>query len=158
VSTDEIDEIERQIRALVLYLARAKARSPIPELGRLDRMAFHILGLLAQRGPLRPSAVAGAIGLDLSTVSRHLASLEAAGLVERDRDPQDGRAFLVQPTTQGTELVARIAGQRREWMERTVGHWTADDRRELARLLRRLNDDLPETYGASPVEGAASPS
>ena len=139
---DGLEDLEREFSALLLTVERVQSRRVLPEIGRLEKMAFHLLGRLVVAGPMRPSALAALVGLDLSTVSRHIGTLEAAGLVERAADPADRRAHLLRATPDGEALLQRLREHRRERMERVVGCWPDTDRRELARLLHRLNADL----------------
>jgi DNA-binding MarR family transcriptional regulator len=48
-------------------------------------------------------------------VSRQVNALTEAGMVERIRDPRDGRAWLVSMTPPGREALAKIWDRRRQW-------------------------------------------
>src|SRR5690349_15174592 len=63
-----------------------------------DHSPLFLLVKLVHTGPLRASALADLVGADPSTVSRQVASLVKAGFVERQADPNDGRACLLVPT------------------------------------------------------------
>jgi DNA-binding MarR family transcriptional regulator len=152
MSSDYIEEVEREISAFFLGAERSQARRVLPEVGRLEKTAFYVLGQLTQEGPLRPSAVAQLIRLDLSTVSRHVASLEAAGLVAREPDPADRRACLLRATERGEQILARLRAGRRERMRAALADWSLDDRRDLVRLLGRLNTALFSAEDASTSE------
>jgi len=88
-------------RELGMFLRRVNRlhdkRSDSPVEGP-DRAAYALLGRVAADGPLRPSALAGDMCVDLSVVSRQVAALEAAGLVARSSDPADRRASLIAVT------------------------------------------------------------
>jgi DNA-binding MarR family transcriptional regulator len=106
-----------------------------------------VLGRVTTGGPGRLSALAGDLCVDLSTVSRQVAALEAAGLVRRTTDPTDRRASLVEATETGAEVYAR---NREKWLaalRKLLGDWTAGERQEFARLFARLNDAM-ETNNA----------
>ena len=62
----------------------------------VDPGSFWLLRSLLGHEPVRPTDLAASMGLDISTVSRHLAQLHRAGLVERTPDPDDRRAQRVQ--------------------------------------------------------------
>ncbi len=53
----------------------------------LDTGSFWLLKTLAASGPLRVTDLAVCANLDASTVSRHVAQLHSAGLIERTPDP-----------------------------------------------------------------------
>src|SRR4029450_13686475 len=61
----------------------------------LDTGSFWLLKTLSESGPLRVTDLAASAILDASTVSRHVAQLHGAGLIERTPDPIDGRAQRV---------------------------------------------------------------
>jgi DNA-binding MarR family transcriptional regulator len=149
MSNDYMAEIEREISAFLLGAERSQARRVLPEVGRLERTAFHLLGQLVREGPLRPSAVAHLIRLDLSTVSRHVTALEGAGLVAREPDPADRRACLLRATERGEEILDRLRAARRERMRAALGDWPMADRRQLVRMLGRLNAALFGTEDAT---------
>src|SRR5436309_648324 len=60
----------------------------------IDAGAYAVLMAIAQAGPRRLNDLAEEFGLDKSTMSRHVSTLIRLGLVDRDPDPVDGRAFL----------------------------------------------------------------
>lgn len=78
--------------------------SPLPGLTRGDIVA---LGIIADEGPCRASLLSERMGVGPSAVSRLVAALHQQGLVERQPDPADGRAELLQLTSSG-----RAAGRR----------------------------------------------
>ncbi|MEO0682967.1 MAG: MarR family transcriptional regulator, partial [Pseudomonadota bacterium] len=62
------------------------------ELG-LTRSQWRVLVNLAPREGINQRALAEILELDVVTLSRHVDKLEAAGMVERRRDPEDRRAW-----------------------------------------------------------------
>src|SRR5438067_10466702 len=67
----------------------------------LHPAAALVLSDLAMHGESRPSEVAKRKMVDVSVVSRQIAQLTAAGLVDRRPAPEDGRASLVSVSEQG---------------------------------------------------------
>ena len=108
----------------------------------LERGAYLLLGQLASGGPRRLSAAAGDACLDLSTVSRQVASLEVAGLVSRSTDPTDRRAILVEVTQAGHEALTRNRETRQAALHDLLADWTSAERAEFARLFGRFNDAM----------------
>ena len=109
---------------------------------QLDMAGLLVLHRLAHDEPRRPSDLANDLALDLSTVSRHVRTLESAGLVLREADPDDGRSFRVRVTEQGTDLLVESLDRREQAVERVLDSWDTDDVEQLRRLLTRLADDL----------------
>lgn len=130
------------------HARRFQERDPV------DTGAVRLLYLVQAMGPARPSAVATAARLDLSTVSRHLRELEERGLVRRSADPDDGRAARFEVTAEGESAVGVVLDNRIAALGPVLDRWSGEDRDTLARLLRRLADDLAaEHCGARPTPG-----
>src|SRR5690349_1326412 len=68
----------------------------------------YALEALVRRGPMTLNDLAAYLYLDKSTASRVVAALERKGYVARAPHPEDGRALLLAPTTEGRGLHARI--------------------------------------------------
>jgi DNA-binding MarR family transcriptional regulator len=71
-----------------------------------------------------------------------VAALERDGLVERQRDPSDGRGTVIVATQHGLSRLHAVRRARAELYERVLGDWSTEDRRALARLLHQLNESL----------------
>lgn len=111
----------------------------------IDPGSFWLLRSLLGRGPVRPTDLAATMGLDISTVSRHLAQLHRTGLVERSPDPEDRRAQRVQLSRAGeTEVDAALAA-RRALLERSLTDWSDEDVVSLHGLISRMLADLEGT-------------
>ncbi len=131
--------LEREV-ALLLRRARAIQGRLASELHRgLDGAAYGLLVLLDDAGPLRASDVVVRLGLDKSTVSRQVASLVDAGLVDRVADPDDGRAQVLSTSVEGHRRLSEIRDARRARWEADLSDWPTDDVASLATLLGRLN-------------------
>jgi DNA-binding MarR family transcriptional regulator len=102
-----------------------------------DHSPLFLLVKLVHTGPQRASALADLVGADPSTVSRQVASLDKAGFVERQADPNDGRACLLVPTDPGRAKVAEYKDRQAVAMAPIVGDWSGHDRADFIRLLRR---------------------
>lgn len=121
-------------------IARRLRRSAGP--AQIDVAALMLMHRLACDGPKRPSDLAADASLDLSTVSRHIRSLENAGLITREPDPDDGRSFHLSLTPAGTDLMVDALSRREQSVEDALADWDDRDVTELRRLLGRLADDL----------------
>jgi DNA-binding MarR family transcriptional regulator len=107
-----------------------------------DKSVVALLSQLMQSGPIRATDLADRVGLDLSTISRHLRSLEGDGHVARKPDPDDGRATLLAITRSGQRVVRQAREQRTAMLAEALDDWSDADRTELIRLTRRLADSL----------------
>jgi DNA-binding MarR family transcriptional regulator len=102
------------------------------------------LATIERRGPLAPSELAELERVKRPTITRVVARLEEAGLVERMGDPADGRAFLVSITREGAELLRRIRTRKNAYLARRLGKLDADDLAALERaadVLERILED-----------------
>jgi DNA-binding MarR family transcriptional regulator len=106
-----------------------------------DRTGFVLLAKVMAE-PARVSQLAERIDLDISTASRKVAELEAAGLVERTLDPADRRAAVISPTPLADDLVARMRKARDRAFGHMLAEWDPADRARLADLLERLVADM----------------
>ena len=109
---------------------------------RLDPSSFQLIRRLEGSDPIRASDLAALMSLDLSTVSRHIALLEAHGLVERHPDPVDGRASLLTLSEWGRSVSSRVCAARRELFAEFLSEWPERDMGRLAQLLTRFARDM----------------
>ncbi|MGY0491819.1 MarR family winged helix-turn-helix transcriptional regulator [Streptomyces sp. WG-D5] len=129
-------------RELTVFLRRARANSG--EMARevhpdLEPAAYGLLVRLAECGAQRATELAAYIGVGKATMSRQLRALEELGLVGREPDPADGRAWLVSLTEYGSEHFRRVRDARRMRYVRQLDGWDRREVAELARLLHQLN-------------------
>ncbi len=80
--------------------------------GNLSPSQREVLSTVARRGPVRLSELAALEGINPTMLSRIVGKLILAGLVERSRDPDDGRVAHLGVTTAGLELHATIRDER----------------------------------------------
>lgn len=128
-------------RELTLLLRRARASSG--EMARevhpdLEASAYGLLFRLDECGRQRATELAAYIGVGKATMSRQLHALEELGLVAREPDPVDGRAWLVR-LTDGRHRFRTVREARRARYVRELAGWDPREVAELARLLHQLN-------------------
>jgi DNA-binding MarR family transcriptional regulator len=108
----------------------------------IDRASYAVLATIAEQAPVRLTELASAMGVDVSTASRQVATLESRGWVSRVEDPIDGRSSLLALTASGAKLLARLRKARCDAWSELLSRWPDDDLAQLARLLGRLATDL----------------
>jgi DNA-binding MarR family transcriptional regulator len=156
-----VDEAEDEYLALVrqfgLFFRRAERFHHSLHLDGVDRplerAAYQVLGRIAGGGPARLSALAGDLCVDLSTVSRQVAALEAAGLVRRTADPSDRRASVIEATETGTKIYECNRDTWRAALTGVLADWTPAERREFVRLFARLNHAIAEATATRAATG-----
>jgi DNA-binding MarR family transcriptional regulator len=135
---DVLGAIETQV-ALLMRIGETTRRSTGGRAHRaLDRAAYIILRRLQSDGPLNVSALADALMLDGSTVTRQLTTLEKDGLIERRRDPADGRGTVVEATPKGLTQVEAVREARRILYGQALSDYTPAEQEELASTLERF--------------------
>lgn len=108
---------------------------------KLDRSGYLLLTRLERAGALSISDLAEALHLDVSTVTRQVAPLQRANLVERV--PARGRrGSELRLSDSGRAELAAVRAARRDLMEEVTAGWTGDERRAFAQLLARFNDGV----------------
>ena len=138
--------------------------SPIGVIGRISRLSraleahlevvyrehglepgWHdVLATLRRQGPkLRPTDLMGSLMLTSGGTTKRLQKLEAAGLIERQPDPNDRRGQLIALTEQGRELIDAVTGPHLANEARLLQALDETERDQLATLLRKLNLGLP---------------
>lgn len=109
----------------------------------LTAPAMSALGAVVTAGPLRVGELAAQENVRSPTMTRMITSLEAAGLVRREADPDDGRAVRVRATPEGTRVLKagrrrRVAAMLSELEELTPGELDAVLR--AIRILERIGN------------------
>src|SRR5690349_2713086 len=146
-AADRVPEPASVEDALMATMARIgkRLRQRTGDESDLDFPTFVLLKTVAHLGPMRLSALAAELSLDASTVSRHVKSLEDAGLLERSTDPDDGRAFQVALSPEGTARIEAAGARRRELIGSLLADWNDQDREDMRRLLHQLTLSLEST-------------
>ncbi|HEX4429025.1 MAG TPA: MarR family transcriptional regulator [Frankiaceae bacterium] len=102
-------------------------------LGRLDREGASSISDLATAEKMRPQSMAQTVN-----------DLQAAGLVSRRPDPNDGRRACIELTAGGHELLQRTRARRETWLTEVLDSELDADERALLHqatmLLERIAD------------------
>jgi DNA-binding MarR family transcriptional regulator len=101
---------------------------------------YSVLAVLAERSPLSQTQVAEILGLDRTTILKLGASLERKGLVVRQRDPNDARAYAVALTSDGDRLRAAAFELLLACEAQFLAPLTRRERHQLHDFLARLTD------------------
>ena len=113
-----------------------------------------VLQHLSMTGPLTVGEAARHLRRAQSVVSEIIDGLEGKGLVERVRDPRDGRRTLVWLTTEGMEVLDRERDVlSRTLLERSMALMTGAERESLLAGMRALIRADDELRGSRPPLG-----
>ena len=137
---DTIGVIELELLKLVRHLETFGRRSSLYL--HIDRAGYLALRTIADLGPLSTKALASALNLDASTVTRQIAALETGGYVDRRPDPHDRRSSTILLTEAGRQMMDGVEQERRQGIEALVDTWDDGEKGVLGRVLNKLNASL----------------
>lgn len=125
------------------------------ETAGLSRTEADLLAALARSSDrlVPPSRLASALICSTGTMTNRLDRLEKAGLIRRRPDPDDRRGVLIALTTQGRKTITTAIAARDKVLPELVPGLTLPERRQLAKLLRKL---MVEIEGAPVGDRAKS--
>lgn len=146
MTSDERDRVlaglELELSVLVRRLRRVIAVRARTIHDELTPAAYLVLAFVIERGQARPSVVADAFDLDKGAVSRLVQTLVDLGLASKERDPQDGRAWVIAATAAGRGKMTDLASRRRARLSRLLDDWSDDDLGAFVATLGRYNSSL----------------
>ncbi|WP_448615287.1 MarR family winged helix-turn-helix transcriptional regulator [Modestobacter sp. URMC 112] len=151
VTRDTADRLTAGVTRLLRTGRRLGHGAAADLYGDLPPSGWTLLVVLDQEGPLRCSALAVRLAVDVSVASRHVAALERGGLVVRRPDPLDGRAGLIGLSDAGSAALARVRELRARWALDALRGWDDEEAALLGRLVDRLADDLDRTLRRPPA-------
>lgn len=108
----------------------------------LSMTDFAVLEALLSRGPLRMSDVAEKVLLTSGATTTAVDRLVAKGLVERAADPADGRARVVELTSEGRALIAPVFRDHAATLDAATRSLSDSERSTLMALLLKLRRGL----------------
>jgi len=101
---------------------------------------YVILRTVSGRAGLSQRQLAGALGIESPTMTRHLDRLERDGLIARDRSPGDRRMYEVQLTPAGQAHLDQVESYATELDQELRSLFTPAEIKKLSGLLRRVHD------------------
>ncbi len=123
-----------------------------------DPGTIKLLGLLAERGPLRPSDISARLGLSPAAVTRRIRTLETAGELNAVAHPNDARAYTVELTDTGQDHLEAFVTKLSARVRALLGPWSDADIVTLTTLLNRLTQEASnQQVGATPGDESTQP-
>jgi DNA-binding MarR family transcriptional regulator len=139
---EELGRLEQEVGVLIRRVRRVigeRARAVHPD---LQPASYLMLTHLASEGPQRSSVMSERFNVDKGAISRQVQHLCDLGLLERERDPLDGRASLISASSDAVLRMEAVNRDRRTWLEGQLAEWSEDDLREFVSVLARYNTAL----------------
>jgi len=132
-----------EIRRSITRMGRLLGAS-MPK-GELSPMKLSALGILHRDGAMTASALASRLGIRPQSLTRILADMEVAGLLNRTRDPQDTREHILKVTPKAVSQMraegVRRDAQMRETMRRVLTPVEIELLQLAAKALNKLADE-----------------
>jgi DNA-binding MarR family transcriptional regulator len=133
------EELAPRLRWAITRMARRLRQEAGVSLGPSQVAA---LATIERHGPLSPSELAQIERIKRPTATRIVRHLEEEGLVQRVRDPADGRASILSATGAGRRLLKRLRERKTAYLAKRLGDLDAEDRRTLERAAELLEGML----------------
>lgn len=140
-----VETIQREMTAFARR-ARASAGRLHPE---LSLVSYTLLSHLEEQSGSRATDLAAHYALDKSTVSRQVAALERAHLIERRPDTEDHRVQVLHLTDAGRRILAQVTENRQAAFRERLADWPEADLTRFAAYLERYN-----SWPGEPAEDA----
>lgn len=145
----DIADLEAAMRSLVQTMKRPQSWTQLSARAGLtiDRPGATVLRILvSQPGNWRLHDLAEYLGVEAPTITRKAQQLELAGLVFRERDEKDGRAFSLRITEKGRIVARKLETAQRQVIEAALHAWPDSDRQQFITLFQRFSDDISQQY------------
>ncbi len=154
-ASDSISVIEIELLTLVRQLDTLGRKGSLYV--QVDRAGYLALRTLERLGPVRTNELAEALHLDASTVTRQVTALAAGGFVARRPDPADGRSSILVVTTEGRRIMRTVERERRVLLQELFSDWAEDERRDLGRVLTKLNISMGDRMARRREQSGSPP-
>jgi DNA-binding MarR family transcriptional regulator len=137
-----LTDLAARLRMAVVRTSRRLRQEAAGSRTDLTPTAVSALATVERHGPLTPSELAAIERIKRPTATRILRVLEEAGLVDRARDPSDGRSSLLSVNPAGRERLRRLRGRKNAYLARRMRDLPADDLRTLEQAAEILEQML----------------
>lgn len=142
----DLDALEQAMSQLHRAMSRHRRWEHIAASAgvNLDRTSSIILQALANPATkhCKLHEVAEKLGIEAPAVTRKTQLLEQAGLLEKQVDKKDGRAFILRLTARGRAVAERLRAAKRATLKTTLAGWSSAERHELAKLIQKFADSV----------------
>ncbi|EGX56405.1 MarR family transcriptional regulator [Streptomyces zinciresistens K42] len=101
---------------------------------------FAVLNTLVAEPGLDQRTVGERVGLDRSTIAEVVGRLGRRGLLDKVRDPEDGRRFLLRPTAEGARAHKKLSVRTARMNHIFLAPLSAEEQARFLDLMRRVAD------------------
>ncbi|MCC9712131.1 MarR family transcriptional regulator [Streptomyces sp. MNU76] len=136
---DDVDEVTRAVLTASRLLAAISARSLTAVGERVTLPQFRMLVVLSVRGATKLVVLADQLQVAPSTAMRMVDRLIAAGLADRQTNPDNRRETLLRLTDEGRRAVEEVTARRRTELATVVERLAPTQRAALVEALTVFN-------------------
>jgi DNA-binding MarR family transcriptional regulator len=138
------EEVLRGVHPVLPSLALAFKRlvATIERESGVGGMKWFLLTVLGRRDGLSQGEFTQEYEMDPSRVTRTAQSLEADGLIRRERDPEDNRVMRMYLTDEGSEVMDRLPEINEQLRSRVHSVLSEEEFEELRRMLGLLAEAM----------------
>ncbi len=131
-------ETGTQLRVVIGRLSRRLRPTAAAVEAGLTPTRVSVLLHVERAGPVRLSELAASEGINPTMLSRVIAHLVDAGLIERTSDEDDRRSAWARATDAGSRLAAQIRRERTDAVNAALDGLPGDERRRIEQALPAL--------------------
>ena len=141
---DDLESIERALNTFFRLSRNFRFQEAVHKRSgfAVDRASYGVLARVGEHQPVRLSDLAHLLGVDVSTISRQVATLEQRGLLSRSADPDDGRAVLLQLTAPGQAYLRKLSAAWHEIVADSLVDWEPREIAQFATMIGRFVANL----------------
>jgi DNA-binding MarR family transcriptional regulator len=130
-------ELASVVRLSITRAARRLRAQRVNQAITLSQLSA--LATLSKYGPLSAGEVAGAEQMQPPSMTKILAALEAAGLIDRAPHPEDRRQSVISISPEGEQLLEDEGRARDEWLAQQLAAISEADRSVLLQAVEVLD-------------------
>ncbi|CAN5535310.1 MarR family transcriptional regulator [soil metagenome] len=149
--TESLRALEHEVGVMIRRVRRVigeRARAVHPD---LQPASYLILTSVAESGPVRASVLVELFDMDKGAISRQIRHLLDLGLLVKEPDPADARAWLVSLSADAVHRLADVAAHRHQMLDEQLGEWSAEDLEGFVSELSRYNGALNRAHSMGEV-------
>jgi DNA-binding MarR family transcriptional regulator len=128
------------VRAMVMALFATSAALDRARRQKKGASSLSLLQVVAATPDVRPSDIAGTLGVHPSQVTRQVRELESLGHLQVTADATDGRSCRVTLTPAGADELRSLTEEGLDRFASFVQDWEPEEVRTLTSLLQKLEE------------------
>jgi DNA-binding MarR family transcriptional regulator len=143
---------ESPLRSLLGFLLKRAhndhqaIQAPALESHEIDGRFLAVLTVVSELGPAPQQRLVELLNVDRTTMVALVDKLEQKGLVSRNPDPHDRRAYLISITRRGKQIRRRAQAAADDAEREFLRNLSEAERQQFLSLLQKLTADRPQTH------------